>query len=90
MISNDCEISGQNNFHSSLLGLSSLQNKHLQTSITNMSRTKELECFVEVGLKFGAVVVIDWNAEEVTIWDMWGLDTRCADVQNIRDIVNLK
>ena len=55
-----------------------------------MSRTKELECFVEVGLKFGAVVVIDWNAEEVTIWDMWGLDTRCADVQNIRDIVNLK
>ena len=72
------------------LGYQAYKTKHLQTSITKMSCTKELECFVEVGLKFGAVVVIDWNAEEVTIWDMWGLDTRCADVQNIRDIVNLK
>ena len=45
--------------------------------------TKELECFVEVGLKFGAVVVINWNAEKVSIWYMWGLDTSRADVQYI-------
>ncbi len=40
--------------------------------------------------QFVAVIVIDWNAQEVTIRDEWRFRAHCAHIQDIVDSIFLQ
>lgn len=52
--------------------------------------TKKLECIMEVWQHLIKVIIIYWNAEEVTLLYKWRLLTCGCDIQNIGYAINLK
>lgn len=54
------------------------------------SLTNKLECLVEEWQQLGAVVVVDWNAMEMSVLYKRRLRTRDANVQDVRYVVYLQ
>lgn len=59
------------------------------TAVSFSHFIKKLECIMEVWQHLIKVIIIYWNAEEVTLLYKWRLLTCGCDIQNIGYAINL-